>query len=85
MTEIKIIISLLCLPILRSITKRIKDKNNVITNCEAECVTNINTGPQDAYRQNKLPLVYEIEISYTSANSRRRKKCFVVKPKYVLK
>lgn len=75
MTEIKIIISLLCRPILRSITKRIKDKNNVTTDCEAECVTMqrqgvINTGPQDAYRQNKLPLVYEIEISYTSANSK---------------
>lgn len=38
MTEIKIIISLLCRPILRSISKRIKDKNNVTTDREAECV-----------------------------------------------
>lgn len=38
MTEIKIIIFLLCFFIFRFIIKRIKDKNNVIINCEVECV-----------------------------------------------
>lgn len=36
--EIKIIIFLLCFFIFRFIIKRIKDKNNVIIDCEVECV-----------------------------------------------